>query len=607
MSEMRDQTNARIGRLACALLALLVSASAALGASVSLRAPREGVYAGDRFEVRLVVSGEGDVDSIDLSAWEPLEPRAGGTSTYQQIVNGRRSRRTEYAYSLRAPADERAMRLPAISVRVDGQEVRTEPRWIALEQPKRSPHFQTRLTIEDESPFVGEPVRIRLTFYLDREIQQAAFDIPGLEGRFDLYDPPLSELRRRAGGSDSLREASLSGREVAAVIGAGELNGRRMPTVTIEQILIPREPGPFEIGPATVAGEEVVDRQRVRRRSFFDDGYEAVTERFIAQSEPLTIEVRPLPEEGRPIGFDGLVGDYSVEAESEASAAKVGEPIPLTVRIVGPPPIERVAPPDLEEQPAFAERFKVSRTPDEGAVVRRGSLEAREFSFTLRARSDEVDGVPPIELVHFDPDSERYEVARSEALPLMVEPTRRVTLDDAVTNAPIEGDRRGEALEDATGGLAPPYAGEQALRPAFSIARTLRDPVWIAVAGGPAAGYALALVVGGARRRLRAGPGAERRRTFAEARRTLRDADSEGAQRAVLRCIGACVGRPGESMTAGEAEEALRSIDAASAPEAGDLLRRCERARYAGTGAEDASLRSEAGSLLDRLEKEARS
>lgn len=99
---------------------------------------------------------------------------------------------------------------------------------------------------------------------------------------------------------------------------------------TVERLLaiFPLRPGTLKIPP----GEMVVSRAVQRpRRSFFN-----MTERIMLTSEPLTLEVRPLPEEGRPEGFEGTVGpSFDFQAGVQPSEVEVGTPVYLTMKLVG--------------------------------------------------------------------------------------------------------------------------------------------------------------------------------------------------------------------------------------------------------------------------------
>src|SRR5690606_9387310 len=86
------------------------------------------------------------------------------------------------------------------------------------------------------------------------------------------------------------------------------------------------------------------------RPGFFDSPLRdrTRTQRVVIASDPVTLEVRPLPAEGRPAGFNGLVGRYDLSVTADRERASVGDPIGLSLRIRGPEPMSGAAPPSLE-------------------------------------------------------------------------------------------------------------------------------------------------------------------------------------------------------------------------------------------------------------------
>ena len=55
----------------------------------------------------------------------------------------------------------------------------------------------------------------------------------------------------------------------------------------------------------------------------------------MVSSQPLKLTVLPLPEEGKPSGFYGLVGQYTISASATPTKVNVGDPITLTVKVGG--------------------------------------------------------------------------------------------------------------------------------------------------------------------------------------------------------------------------------------------------------------------------------
>jgi hypothetical protein len=149
----------------------------------------------------------------------------------------------------------------------------------------------------------------------------------------------------------------------------------------------------------------------------------------MVKSEPVELTVLPLPDDGKPQRFYGLVGRYTIEASATPTQVSVGDPITLTVRIGGGTYLKPVLWPALEQIPELAANFKIpaekaSPTIADGFKV---------FTQTIRAKNDKVTEIPSIPLAYFDAGSRMYVTAQTEPIKLEVAPTK------ILTNADFEG------------------------------------------------------------------------------------------------------------------------------------------------------------------------
>ena len=68
----------------------------------------------------------------------------------------------------------------------------------------------------------------------------------------------------------------------------------------------------------------------------------------MARSRPLKLTVLSVPEQGKPAGFYGLVGRYTISAAAAPTKVNVGDPITLTIKIGGSKYLKPVQWPELE-------------------------------------------------------------------------------------------------------------------------------------------------------------------------------------------------------------------------------------------------------------------
>jgi len=304
------------------------------------------------------------------------------------------------------------------------------------------------------------------------------------------------------------------------------------------------------------------------------------------KSETVPLVVVNPPEVGRPSDYNGAVGRLSLEAHVDSGAAKVGDPLVLTVRVTGdgnvsffPRPAVRV--PWGQLVPA-EERVQL----DSSATVVRG---AKEFDWVITpARSGEVE-VPQIRYPFFNPYTERYELA--------------VTTPQRVSVAP--------------GSLVAQDASPDSARPVLPLRRIMlaspRGPLsdtrgfWIAMLVAPVpAALAFAVRRPRARRVPTAG---ERLRKLGRQRHGAHAGDSATLRRTYAAALAERIGVAAAELADRRAlVRALRrsGVTAEVAREADELLGEFDSAVYSGAGKSIEEGARRAVDVLRRVDEEAR-
>jgi BatD DUF11 like domain len=617
------------GSLALALLFLCAAAASAQELSVTAAVEKDQVYVGAPFTLQIQIDGSDQAERPDLSGLTDFQVQDGGggqnNSQSISIVNGKISRvvRRGYTFNYRLTAKRAGeLTIPAVSVTAGGETRRTQPIRVRALPPTESDDFRLRLDLSEQRCYVGQPVILTVTWYIGRNVEEFDFNIPVLEDkRFDVAgfkDEDIDPSQQ-----DNYVRIPLGNDVVIGRKGHATVDGREFLTVKFERVLIPKQAGAVNIPQATVSMRAVQGFQR-RRGSAFDDffsdsffGRRAVYEDFVVPSNTPALEVAELPAEGRPAGFSGLVGSFEVEAGATPTDVSVGDPITLTVRVKGPRYLQNVSLPPIEKQPALARDFRI---PDERATgVIQGN--AKVFTQTLRATHSGVSEIPPIEVPYFDPKTGRYEIARSEPIPLKVEGNRIVTAQDAEgRDAPAVTQTELEARQE---GIAYNYEGAEVLvNQAGSLSGWLGSPLGLILLIVPPLGYGglLAFVVV-ARRRGADPTGRRARRAHRDFARRLqaldsgphRDADAFHSQLldALRGYLGARLDLPPGALTFTDVAPVLqqRGISAATVEELGRLFEQCEAGRYAGgiqAADAPASMVERARQAAARLEQELR-
>ncbi len=428
--------------LAVWLLAAAWPATVAAGQrdtpTASVATSQSAVDLGDSFVYQVTVEGATDVKPPALppsDAWD-AEYMGGRDESMRStfIVNGRVTESSSLKYVMQWRITPRRLGPSAIdsfTFDVAGTAVRVPRVQFRANQPQENPNFRLVLECDRTQAYVGEPVRMRLVWSVGANVKSAAFTGPDGDDLFDVQTLDPRPARARGGQlnpNEPWRSVPFLGNETIVTRSQGQLDGRSVPVFTLDLVVTPREAGELVIGPYRVACDEVVGQ---RARGFFDSPFDDLsqTRRTVVTGNSLKLAVRPLPTEGKPDGFNGLIGRYSIEASAAASEANVGDPVPLTIVIRGPEPMPGLTPPDLSRQTDFSAAFRPA--PEGWEDVPGVADGERRFTTTVRPRSDAITRIPPIVLPFFDTATGTYAAAATEPIALKVRPSRQVTAADA--------------------------------------------------------------------------------------------------------------------------------------------------------------------------------
>lgn len=190
------------------------------------------------------------------------------------------------------------------------------------------------------------------------------------------------------------------------VYGVGELK---------RTILFPQKSGELTIEPAEIEVVAQVQSQNQRRTgdpfydSFFGNQVSNVTKNCV--SDPVKITVMPLPEAGKPAGFSGAVGTFSINSTIDKTELSTNEAITIKYRISGTGNLQLI---DLKNVrfPHDFEVFdpKVSRNINTNNNSLSGNI---TFEYVLIPRNAGTFSINSLSLVYFDPQKAKYVTLKS--------------------------------------------------------------------------------------------------------------------------------------------------------------------------------------------------
>lgn len=585
------------------------------GTQATVAVSSDSIELGDSLIYQLTLDGVSNAEPpAKLSAGGAKVEYLGGhdeSSRSIMTINGRTTERNILRYIMQwrvTPERKGPGAIEGFTFETGGHKIDVPRTPFTVTEARPNPNFRLTLESDATTAYVGEPIRMRLVWLLGNQVRSASFSGSDGGSEFDIapLDPrPLQSRGKPLQQNEPYRAVPFLNGDAIITQSQAELDGRVVPSFILDIVVTPRRPGKIEVGPFRVAIDEVVgQRPRSFMDSFFDDLNK--TRRSVIASNSLVLDVLPLPTEGKPADFAGLIGVYSVEAKAGNAEANVGDPVPLTVTISGPEPMDSIKPPNLEMQQDFATEFKPS---PEGWESPAGVLAApgeRVFATTIRPKSANVTEIPPIRLPYFDTKTGKYSVAMSKPIPLKVRAAREFTAADALRPGGAAGFSPPAAVASTLTSAAPGIEANSESLDALQNQRVgllaaATSPVGFSVLLLPPLGLAIAAIAS-LRNRATDPERARRKSAVRKARSELaaarKPSDVLGAVRTALAPF---IGARPEAIAASDPAES--PLPAATASLAQELLQGLEGAAFDGGTIDMASAKSQANELFSMLNR----
>jgi len=588
-------------------MAALAVAGASLAAAAEVRAKlsTSEAYVGMSVYLQLQVSNASQHEPPTLPEIEGVSTRSLGTPSRSEqttIINGHMTRNVSLTYVWElTPVKPGTYTVPALSVQADGQVFHTQPLSFQAEESHAGDLLFVDVVGDRKRAYVGQALPLRLQIWLrpyvdvNHSVRLDPEDMWGLVVRTSQWGPFAEAV-----------ETLARNRQMPKVTIRQRKNDQGLEqsyyVYEIEQTIWPERPGQLDNQNVTVVVRYPTGLEE--SRSFFSRGLQLAGVRPIAKSARIEpIEIIPIPQQGRPVLYNGAVGQFRISAEAQPRVVHAGDPVTLTLDIEGYGRLDALQAPPLAEMPELTRQFKVPHEKLPGVVSNGHKL----FVVNLQPLDETVTEIPPIPLVYFNPDEGEFRTARTEPIPLVVKPAEKLAMDAIVSNQPA-GQSPASAPAETSDAPRPvtPYRDPQVL-----LTGPTHLPAWALLVGliGPP-GLLVGLLLGRAGCRAHQGSAGLRAR---QARRCclhcLNEArDADAIARCLLGYLADRTGRPAGAMTRREAAAILQSAGADETLHAqvDSLLERCQTHRYAGAvGQDPRELAAEVRRLLGRLDREA--
>lgn len=404
-------------------------------ANIKVSAKRQ-VSVGEQFKVAFEVNADGK--KFTAPSFENFSVVGGpfnSSSSSVQIVNGSMSHTVTntYSYVLRAEK-EGDFTIGSASVVVNGNVIKSDPYQVSVvmdassagtvsqsgQQGTTQPQQGTtdpkvsgqdlfmKVTPSKKTAYVGEPVV--LTYKLFTRVPVSQLSVSRMPSYGGFW------MKETGDNNGTLRQASEM------------VNGIEYTTAEIKKVvLIPQKAGKLSVEPMGIECMAQIVTQRNNQRSndpfdiffndpFFSRNYTNVQKNI--ETSTLTLDVKSLPEDGKPVGFTGAVGNYNFSAAIDKNEAFTNEALTLTLTVSGSGNIELlnlpapVFPPDFEVYDP-----KITSSVDANSQGTSGTKKAEYLIIPRRAGDFNI---PAITFSYFNPSKGQYATLQSPEMNIKV-------------------------------------------------------------------------------------------------------------------------------------------------------------------------------------------
>jgi len=424
--------------------------------------PRQ-ISLGETAQLTITTSGSG-MDSLTLPTVPGLEFRVVGQSRRIEIINGATMMSNSMILRI-TPQTAGIFTIPGLTPQSQPLVLRVNPDtgsasgmpYGNLSPPGRPPviaggsapagtHMAAdgaafvRMNLPKRDVYVGESIPVDIEVGLKEGFVSSLNGLPTLTGN----DFTLNNLSRKPERAEKM------------------IDGKPYTVLTWHSALAPVKPGKFTLTVETPLTIRV--RTRPARDSIIDDMLgdpflqnvfgATVPKDITASSAPAELNVLALPTEGRPADFSGAVGSFKIASDIAAPAAAVGDPVTLRLHVSGTGNFDRVDTSMLEHVPNWKTYPPKSTFNPADPIGYKGE---KIFEQPLIATSPGVQALPELAFSYFDPETRRYETARSRPPAVTISPA----LADGVPPAPgtgpaAAGNSVANSAADAAGGPGAP-------------------------------------------------------------------------------------------------------------------------------------------------------
>ena len=395
----------------------VISTAYAKEVKVVISVDKNKVEIGSHIRLTVGVEGAFDTDIPKLSMPESFSLMFGpSVSTQTTIINNvvKVFRGFMYGFS---PREKGRFEIGPVTLDYKGRTYTSNS--ISIEVVARTP-FES--IIDEKSDTSGQRVDINKMVFVELKTdKQEAYIYEEIIQSFKLYFQkglPIDDLDYVAASTKNFLAEKLGEERRYEEVRDGILYN----VIELRTALFPLVSGIIKIPSASFKCNIIIRQQR-NRGSLFDEFMGGGGRRYPVErsTEPVKMTIKPLPVVGKPEGFTGAVGKYTMDVLAKPTKLKVGDPITLAINIRGEGNIQTIGEPLLA--PEGMKDFKAYNFEAKVTITGRGHGIKGEklFNKVIEPQSEDSGVIPGISFSYFDPELEKYKTITHAPIPIEVE------------------------------------------------------------------------------------------------------------------------------------------------------------------------------------------
>lgn len=371
------------------------------GVVFEMKASAESLGVNEKLRLDFVMNQDGDnFNPPDFSGFMLIMgPTQSISSSW---INGKRTYSKTYTYILK-PTDLGTFKVGQASIEIDGEVYKTIAKNIkvtsAVERPNSEPtaddiadaNLHLVAEVSKSQPYLNEAISVVYKLYVSPSITVSNFR-------------PLDNPKYNNFWSQDIAFSTYN-------VQNGTYQGKPYRYVVLKRVVLyPQKSGPLEIAPLTL---EVSLNVPTNRRDFFGGRIYKQTTKVVSAGKR-NIQVRTLPENGRPVNFSGAVGDFDLLVTTSKNSLNAQESLQAKVEVSGKGNLKLFQLPDLQVpsslevyEPEYEENVRTTISGMQGKVSN---------NYTVVPEYRGKYPIPAVNFTFFNPRSGTYENLSSDEI-----------------------------------------------------------------------------------------------------------------------------------------------------------------------------------------------